>query len=73
MPLSRALKIVIITILNFKNGMRGKATDAFRVISSYNESATYLDLLKVLGYLSGNWQGIYSATSLMERKGPSSR
>lgn len=66
LQLGRDLKIAIITILNSKNGIREKATDAFRVISSYNESTTYLDVLKVQGYLSGNWQGIHPVTSLRE-------
>lgn len=52
--LGRDLKIAIMTILSPENGIREKATDAFRVVSSYNESTPYLDVLQVLGYLPGN-------------------
>lgn len=59
-------KIIILITLSFKN-RTWKATGRFRVLSSHNEWTTFLEPLKVLGYLSGNWQGINSMTSWMER------
>lgn len=59
-------KIVILIILGFKNRTR-KATGGFRALSSHNEWTTFLEPLKVLGYSSGNWQGINAMTSWMEQ------
>lgn len=61
---ARTRKIVILITLGFKN-RTWKATGGFRTLSSHNEWTTFLEPLEVLGYLSGNWQGIDAMTSWM--------